>query len=909
MTPGPQKAEIQDPGPQKAQMTSIHARLRERLAAEGVVPSAHRDAIDEIAAHLDDLHRVAIAAGNSAEQAKAIVDAELDRMGPLAVAVADRAKRRRRRGARTDSRTTGLAADVRHAIRAIQLEPGFSAIVILTLAVGIGACTTVFSFINALLLGSLPYPQPDRLVLIWENEADDPSRRMIVALPVYEDWRRETRSFESMGIWEYQTFNVASDQAPEQVRGIRATSSLFTVVGVPPAIGRVFTDEEDERRERVTVISDAIWRTHLGGDPSAIGRQLRLNGESYQIVGVMPPGFQFPQQGTGVWVPFHARQQDQERNSHSFQVTARLAPGVTFETARADVEQVGQALRQRYPENATEGSTITRMAEHNLAQVRTMLTALMGAVGLVLVIACVNVANLQLGRALARRREFVVRLSLGAGFGRLARQLFAESLALALGGGVAGLTLTWFALRAADLVVTPGFRTLPFRGEVALTIDATVLLFCAAVALASAALFGFSPLVGLSRREPNTLLRDGERGSTGIAHTARRVLVGLEVALAIVVLAGAGLLVKSLTGLLGVNPGLDPEEVLTLQVSLPQADTYGPPVRESFCADLSRSAEGLPGIRSIGAISHLPLSGANASRGLTIEGRVAGPDDGAGAAYRLTCPGYFATVGIPLIEGRDFTHRDVTRGEPVTIVSRTMAERYWPGVSPVGKRLKLGGLENDQPWRVVVGIVDDVRHFGLDSDVQREFYVPYAQSAWPVMTIVAKTVGEPMLWQSALAGVVRRVDPNLPVARVRSMEQVIEASVDWRETPMKLLAGFALIGLLLASIGVYGVLAYYVSQRTREIGVRAALGATRRQLSSLVVRQSMLPIAAGVVVGIAGSFASARLLQEFLYQVQPGDPQVIAIIVALLIGVGLLASWLPARRAASIDPMIALRDE
>jgi putative ABC transport system permease protein len=890
-------------------MPDLRDRLRERLAAEGVIPSAHGEAIDEIAEHLSDLHRAALVEGKSAAEADAIVEAELARMGPLAMVVVDRAKRRRQQAVRSESRTTGLAADLHHAVRAIRIEPGFSAIVILTLAIGIGACTTVFSFINGLLLGSLPYPEPDRLVLAWESDGDDPSRRFIVALPVYEDWRRETRSFESMGIWEYRTFNVASDQEPEQVRGIRATSSLFTVLGVPPAIGRVFTHEEDQRQERLAVVSDAVWRAHLGGDPSALGRQLRLNGESYQVVGVMPPGFQFPQQGTGVWVPFHAQEQDKERDSHSFQVAARLAPGVTFQSALADVEQVGRALRQRYPENKDEGSTITRMAEHNLAQVRTMLTALMGAVGLVLLIACVNVANLQLGRALARRREFVVRLSLGAGFGRLARQLFAESLALALAGGVVGLMLTWVALRAADLVVTPGFRTLPFRGEVALSIDGTVLLFCAAVAIAAAALFGFSPLVGLNGREPNTLLRDGERGSTGIANTARRALVALEVALAIVVLSGAGLLIKSLTGLLSVNPGLDPREVLTLQVSLPQPNTYGPPIRERFCADLSSSAEGLPGIRSIGAISHLPLSGANAGRGLTIEGRVAGPEDGASAAYRLTCPGYFASVGIPLLEGRDFTHRDATRGEPVTIVSRTMAERYWPGVSPVGKRLKLGPLDNDQPWRIVVGVADDVRHFGLDSEAQREFYVPYSQSAWPVMTIVAKTVGEPILWQSAVSGVIKRVDPHLPVARVRSMEQVIEASVDWRETPMKLLAGFALIGLLLASIGVYGVLAYYVSQRTREIGVRAALGATRRQLSSLVVRQSMLPIAAGVIAGVGGSVASGRLLQEFLYQVRPGDPQVIAIIVVLLIGVGLMASWLPARRAASIDPMVALRDE
>jgi putative ABC transport system permease protein len=623
----------------------------------------------------------------------------------------------------------------------------------------------------------------------------------------------------------------------------------------------------------------------------------------------MPPGFQFPQQGTGVWVPFHVMPRDRERNSHSFQVAARLASGVTFESARADVTQVGRALQLRYEENEEEGSTITPMAEHNLGPVRAMLTALMGAVGFVWIIACVNVANLQLGRALSRRREFALRLSLGAGFGRLASLLFAESLVLAVAGGAGGLMVTSIVLRAADLVITPGFRTLPFRGEVAMSIDGAVLLFCAATAVLAAALFGFAPLVALKGREPSGLLREGERGSTGVANTARRTLVALEVALAIVVLSGAGLLVKSLSGLLGVNPGLDPRDVLTLQVSLPQQDTYGPPVRENFCAELSRHAEGHPGVLSIGAISHLPLSGANATRGLTIEGRVATPDDQAGAAYRLSCPGYFATIGIPIVEGRDFTHRDVTRGEQVAIVSKAMAARYWPGVSPVGKRLKLGSADNDQPWRTVVGVAGDVRHFGLDSEAQREFYVPYSQSAWPVMTLVAKTAGDPALWQSAVTGIVKRVDPALPVARVQPMDRVILASVDWRQTPMKLLTVFAIIGLLLASVGVYGVLAYFVSQRTREIGIRAALGATRRQIAAMVIRQSMLPIAAGVLVGVGGSIASGRILQELLYQVRPGDPQVIAAIVALLAGVGLLASWLPARRAASIDPVIALKDE
>ncbi len=588
------------------------ARLRERLAAEGVVPSAHAEAIDEIADHLNDLDRAALRDGKSPEEAAAAVAAELVRMGPLAMAVAERGRKRRREHPQVEDWKTGLVADARHALRAFRLDRGFSAIVILTLALGIGACTAVFSIVNALLLGSLPFPDAERLVLVWETDNDDHNETFIVAKPVYDDWNRETRSFASLGIYAFNTFNVASAQEPEQVQGLRASSSLFRVLGVPPALGRVFTPDEDQPGHHVAVVSDAVWRAHLGGQAAALGQTLRLNGMPYQVIGVMPAGFDFPRKGTGVWVPIAFTEQDQERGSHSFLVAGRLAPGVSFESARADVEQVGRSLRQKFEENRDEGSTITRMADQGLGTLRTMLTALMGAVVLVLVIGCVNVANLQLGRALARRREFVVRMALGAGLGRLARQLFAESLALAVAGGVGGIFLAWIATRAADLVLTPGFRALPFRGEVPIAIDGRVLAFAAITALFCAALFGFAPLLGLQRREPQARLRDGERGSTGIANTARRVLVAVEVAMAIVVLCGAGLLIKSLSGLLQVNPGLDPREVLTLQVSLPQQDTYGPPARETFCADVSRGAEGLPGIRSIGAISHLPLSGANA---------------------------------------------------------------------------------------------------------------------------------------------------------------------------------------------------------------------------------------------------------------------------------------------------------
>jgi putative ABC transport system permease protein len=886
------------------------ARVRERMATEGLVPSAHAEAIQEIADHLGDLYRAALAAGLNDQDAEASVESELLRMGPLATAVAARDARRKPAPANDGRWIAGLGTDFRHAMRALRIERGFSAIVILTLAIGIGACTAVFSIVNALLLKSLPYPEPERLVVVWETERDNRAENFIVAKPVYEDWRTETRSFSALAVWEFRTFNVASDQEPQQVQGLRASSSLFTVLGVPPAMGRVFTPAEDEPGHNVVVISDAVWRTQFGGDRSAVGKQLRLNGEPYEVIGVMPPGFEFPRKDTGVWVPIAFTKQDQQRGSHSFWVAGRLSSNVSFETARADVEQVGRALQQRYEVNRNEGSTMTRMSEQGMGPLRNTLRALMGAVALVLVIGCVNVANLQFGRALKRRREFVLRLSLGAGLRRLARQLFVESVVLSLAGCAGGLLIAWMATRTADLFLAPNFRTLLFRGEVPITIDGTVLLFAAVIALLAATLFGFAPLVGIRRREPNTMLREGERGSTGLANAARRVMVAVEVGLAIIVLCGAGLLVKSLSALLQVNPGLDPRDVLTMYVSLPQPDTYGPPLRETFCADLSRNAEGLPGIRKIGAISHLPLSGQNAGRGLTIEGRPdSSPQDAASAAYRLTCPGYFATLGITFVEGRDFSERDMTRGERAAIVNRQLARHYWPGESALGKRLKLGSLQNTNPWITVVGVTENVRHFGLESDPERELFLPYSQAAWPVMTIVAKTVGEPLSWQSTLEDVVERTEPDLPVASVRAMTDVISTSVAWRETPMHLLTGFALIGLVLASIGVYGVLAYYVSQRTREIGVRAALGATRSQLAGLVVRQSLASIAAGVVLGVAGSLATGRLLTDLLYRVEPGDPQVLIGIVGLLVAAALLASWLPARRAASIDPLVALRDE
>jgi putative ABC transport system permease protein len=885
--------------------------VTKRLAAQGDDrPSL--EAVEEIAGHLDEVYRAAVASGDTPEQARQLVERELAGMDALA-----RSVRRRSvagppaRRFRLRKMVTGLGGDVHQAWRLIRDRRGASAVAAITLAAGLGVCTIVFSLFNAVLLTPLPYPNPDRLVLVWEADADAPANTNIVSAPVYEDWRRLTKTLSAIAIWENLTFNISAGPEPEQVFGIRASSSLFDVLKVAPAMGRTFSGEEELPGHAIAVISYRVWQSQFGGDPHVLGRTLRLNGAATEVVGVMPAGFEFPVRGTGVWVPIALTERDQERDSHSFYVAGRLRDDVPFETASAEFQTIGKTLAGLYQDNRAETSAIQRMSDFGLVRVRQILWALFGAVVLVLLIACVNVANLQLGLALTRRREFVMRMALGAGAGRLARQLLVESLALALLGGLAGLALAWIGVRGLDAVLGAQFLDFWFRGTVAVTIDGRAFIFAIIASAASAILFGFAPLAGLKRADLQRLLQSGSRGATRTALGARRVLVAVEVCLAIVVLCSAGLLVKSLQTLLRVSPGLDPVNVVTMRVSLPQADTYGRAERATFCADLARESAGRSAFSSLGAISHLPLSGANASRAFTIEGRPApAPNEGPGANYRISCPGYFRTLAIPLVAGRDFSDDDRQQHQPVVIVNRVVAERYWPGESPLGRRLKIGSFTSSNPWLTIVGVAENVRHFGLESDPRREIFVPYGQSAWPVMTIVAKTASPATQAATAeLREVIRRVDPDLPVASVRTMEQVVGRSVNWRESLMRLLGIFAGLGLLLAAVGVYSVLAYFVSQRTREIGVRVALGATRPSVVRLVLRQSALPIVAGLIAGVALSLWTSRWLSDLLFQVQPGDPLVVTVIAAMFGLVALAASWLPARRAASVDPLVALRDE
>ena len=805
-----------------------------------------------------------------------------------------------------------FASDLLYGFRLLVVRPGFSAVAIATLALGIGANTAIFSVVNALLFVPLPFAEPDRLVMVWESESGSPRNTFIVSAPNWEDWRAQSSTLQDFAIWENLSFNISGDTEPEQVAGVRVTASVFALLGVAPQIGRTFTSAEEEPGHDVVVISDALWARRFGRDPSAVGRTLRVNGTRYEIVGVMPASFRFPQARYALWVPIHFTAQDRERGAHSFGAAARLKPGVTIESAQMEMAALARRIVEaQNDDDRRHRVTLTRMADLGVESVRPTLVALVGTVAFVLLIACVNVANLMLARATSRQREFAIRSALGAARGRLASQLLAEGLVMSVAGAAAGLLFAWAGIRAISGSLPDAIRFVPFRDVELIAIDATVLAFTTMISLGTGLLFSLAPMLGASRSEPGSALKAaGDRGGTPRFSWLRQGLIAAEVGLAVIVLFGAGLMIKSVMRIVAVNPGLDRTNVLLMDIALPQPDTYGAPKRTSFCQDVEREVGSLPGVRSVGAISHLPLSGANAGRGLTIEGRpVPPPDQGVSASYRLSCPGYFSALGISILKGRDFNGADTVDAPQVVIINQEMARRYFEGQDPFGQRLKLGRPDSSTPWMTIVGVVADVRHFGLDQPIRREIFRPYSQAVWPAMTITVKTATSPLTLASPMKAALARIDPEQPVSRIRTMDDVLSESIGGRSFPMLLLTLFAGVAFALAAIGVYGVVSYLVSQRTREMGIRVALGARKRELVMLVVGRALGPIVSGLVMGAVGAMLSAGILSTLLYGVSPSDPSVIAGIIAALGTTAIVASWIPARRAASVDPLVALRDE
>ena len=812
---------------------------------------------------------------------------------------------------------TGFWNDIRYSVRQLGKNPGFAAVTVLTLALGVAANTVIFTVTNTTILRKLPFRDPDRLVFVWETFTRNPRDVNIISAPNYWDFARQNHVFESIAIFDsagrgYNLAPTGESREPEQVSGLRVSSTFFSTLGVQPFLGRNFRPEEEELgKSHVVILSYGLWKRRYGADRALVGKTIRIDGEDFTVVGVTPPDFrwQFWSGPRQLWVPVGYTQTDYSRNDNSFLCIARLKPAVTAEQARAEMASIGTGLARQYPNDLPNMSaTVQPMAEVEMEGVRTTMLTLFAAVGFVLLIACVNIANLLLVRGAMRQKEFALRRALGAGGIRIARQLLTESVLLALLGGACGLVLASWIASVLPSALSASFETLPLRQIDTLPLDARVFAFAFAVSCLTGILFGLIPALSTIRGDFTQPLKEGGRGASTGHSRLRHALVASEVALTLVVLCGAGLMLASLSRLLGVDPGFNPKNVLTMKMSLPQEIIYnGPPDHPLFCRDMDARVSAIPGVVAVGAVAHLPFRG-DAGRGFLVEGRPdPGPANQPGAQYTVACPNYFRALGVPLLEGREFTHLDSLGAPGVIIINETMAHKYWPNEDPLGKAIRLGNAAGQR--LTIVGVVGDVHQTGLDDPVRPQFFRPYSQAGWPVIRVVVRTTGVPASYTPVLKKALAEVEPERPVSDVELMQDIVEGSVGSRRFPAFLLTAFATLALALAAVGIVGVVSYSVAQRTQEIGIRMALGASKADVLTLILSGSMAWVFAGIVIGIVGSFGLTGLLGALLYGVRPGNPLVLGTVSALLACVALLASYIPARRAAKVDPMVALRYE
>jgi predicted permease len=809
-----------------------------------------------------------------------------------------------------------LLPDIRYALRTWTRTPGVTLVALLTLALGIGANTTIFSIIDATLLRPLDFPEPDRLMSIWKGRIDDPKSHGIISMPNYRDMAGRSSSWQALAIFDSagRGYNLTDGVEPEQVSGVRVTASFFRVLGIEPMLGRAFLPEEETAgRDRVVVLSHGLWTRRFGADPAVVGRTIDIDASAYTVVGVMPPEFHF-QFWSGrreLWVPAGWTEGDQDPSSNSFVAIGRLKPDVSPEQARAEMETVGRALVALYPNSRPDLTLrVVPISTYGTEDLRAAMQVLLGVVGFVLLIACANVANIMLARATARQREFAIRGALGASRSRIVTQLLTESVLLSAAGGLCGLLVSVWATGLLVPILPGNVMMLPLRSVDDFGVSWSILAFTLAVSLLSGVLFGLAPAWSAFRGNLTEPLNDQARGSTpGARARLRHALVASEIALTVVILAGAGVMILSLARLLDISPGLDPRNVLVMSISQPQSDLYyGPPDNPRFCQGLTEVVGGLAGVRSVSGIAHLPLSGGGAGRAIAIEGQPApDPANLPSAAYTVACPDSLGALGIPLVSGRDFTARDATSAPHVALVNERFARRFWPNEDAVGRRFKIGGMASDNPWMTVVGVFRDVRHWGLHAETRPAFIRPFPQAGWPWLTVVVKTETAPLTFAEPVRKALLIVDPHQPAGSPQTMEQVIERSVSGRRFPMLLVTTFGALALLLAAVGIAGVVGYSVAQRTQEIGVRVALGAQSGDVMRLIMGHTMRWAAAGLVVGLAGAYAVLRVLVSQLHGVEAADPLVLGGVSVLLLIVAIAAAYVPARRVLGVDPVTALR--
>jgi len=809
-----------------------------------------------------------------------------------------------------------LWQDLRYGARMLMKNPGFSLIAALTLTLGIGANTAIFSVINGVLLKPLPYAEPERLVAVWEMRHD--GRRGSASYPNFADWRAQNQVFERIAIYRDSAMALTGGGEAANLRAVITTPDLFPLLNARPQLGRGFLPEEEKAGSRVVVLGHGAWRKYFGADPNLVGKQIKLNGRDFSVVGVMPAGFNFPVEAeqTDLWVSAAISSErddpkeeslNEQRGAHIYDSIARLKPGVTLAAAQTDLETVMGRLRAQYPDEVGGDHTAMRPYLTDLVgDVERALLVLFAAVGVVLLIACANVASLLLARAIGRQREIAVRAALGASWGRIVRQLLTESLLLAAAGGTAGLLLaTW----GVDLLKALSPADLPRIQDVRL--DGRVLMFTLLVSLLTGLLFGLIPALRAARADLNEALKEGGRGGEGLRRNRlRSALVVAEVASAMTLLVGAGLLINSFVRLQRVNLGFDPHQVLTLRVDLPEARYREGRQIINFNQEFLRRVERLPGVRSAAMVFKLPLGVGDASNTFEVEGQPSDKSRRLTAGLRVSTPGYFHTLGIPFVNGRDFSERDEEKSAPVVIINETLAARYFPNQNPIGKHIRPDiSLEGAPPWREIVGVVSSVRHGGPGKEPRPEFFLPHTQMPFLTPTTVVRVAGDPLAIVGAARNEVRAMDREAPIDSVKTLDQYLTESVAQPRFNTLLLALFAGVAMTLTAVGLYGVMAFSVTARTREIGVRVALGARGPDVLRLVISQGMKLTLIGVAIGLVAALALTRLMKGLLFGVTPTDPATFALIALLLVSVAMLACYLPARRATKVDPMIALRCE
>ena len=817
-----------------------------------------------------------------------------------------------------------LTQDIRYALRTFAKNPGFALTAVLSLAIGIGANTSIFSVANALLLRPLPYADAERLVILWNRSPGLNIAEDWFSTAQYLDIKNGHHGFEQVAIAIGGNYNITDEGEPERVGVIRVSSNLLPMLGVVPAYGRVLAPEEDlPGRPATALLTEGMWARRYGRDPRMIGKFIMINGLPYEVAGILPQSFSLPREvlptlyGTeqaDIFLPLPlAPAAAQVRTNEDYNIVGKLKPGVSVAQAQAEMDTITARLRRDFPENYPPNGRLTfsivPLLEQVVGNVRTALLVLLGSVGLVLLIACANVANLLLSRAIARQQEMAVRAALGASRWRIVRQLLTESVLLALCGGALGIFICVLSVKWIHIL---GTKSIPRLADVG--IDGRVLLFTLLLSLLSGILFGLAPALRISRLDLNFTLKDASRGSAGTSavwgrgNNVRRLLVVSELALSVVLMIGAGLLIRSFARLQNVRPGFEPHGVLTFDQTMTGRRYNDKQVVLNTYKQLWERLERLPGASAAGGVTSLPLSQAFAWTPITVEGRTPLPGEKfLNADERLVGGHYFEAMGIPLRRGRFFNEQDDATKPVAVIVDEYMAEQLWPGQDPIGKRIHIVELKRDDPWQIVVGVVGRVKQDSLDSEPRIAFYLPQTQFPARAMTVALRSSVDPAGVLSAVKGELRALDPDLPMYYVRSMGQRVDESLAQRQFSMLLLGVFAGVALALATIGIYGVMAYLVSQGTREIGIRMALGATQRDVLGLIVRQGMTLAISGLAIGLAGAFALTRLIRSLLFGVQPTDPVTFVGISVMLAFIALLASYIPAQRAARIDPMVSLR--